>query len=748
MKIKPDHRFFAHTLKDSGPESWELLIPHLVGTAQKARDFAAAFGFGELGYASGLLHDLGKYQVAFQLRLRGDPKFVDHAAHGAIYARRQYQQLGDIIAHGIAGHHAGLADNLFEVEGRLGRHSATLDLIVESAIRDGLKFPGLPGFPRLKGSKDAGFQRAFLVRMLFSCLVDADYLATEEFYVRSEGRSVPPRGAITNVADLAEALDRHLKRYDSPTPGSLNARRADILGHARSRATNPPGVFTLTVPTGGGKTLTSLAFALDHARAHGLERVIVGIPFTSVIEQTAQVYREALAPHRDAILEHHSAFDQSAVDGKEARSKLSLAMENWDQPLIVTTTVRLFESLFSNRPSQCRKLHNLAHSVIVLDEVQTLPLELLRPCVAALKELAANYGCSIVLCTATQPALLANPPVGCRPFANGFEDVVELAPDPPTLFEALRRVRVKSIGTQTDDEVVERLGGVGQALCIVNSRLHAQSLHKAIGHLEGARHLSTLMCAAHRREVLVQIRDDLSKGRPCRVISTSLIEAGVDVDFPLVIRAEAGLDSILQAAGRCNREGRREADASVTLVFQPADNKRPQSMRMAIESAESVFRTFDDVTTLAAVTAYFSQLFDRKGDEVLDAKGILKACQERATSLDFPFKSIAADFQMIDDYNLPVIVEWNRAAKAAVRNLRFLPEGFTPGGVARRLQSYTVGVPPKVRAALISSGAAEVIDRARFDDQFVVLANRDLYRAETGLSWADPTLMAPNGLVV
>jgi CRISPR-associated endonuclease/helicase Cas3 len=738
--------FFAHTLKDRAPETWELLIPHLVGTAELAAGFATTFGCAEMGYAAGLLHDLGKYQEDFQRRLRGDPRSVDHAAHGAVYARRHYRTLGNLLAHGIAGHHAGLADNLFEFDGRLDHKSATLDEVVEAAHRDGLAFPEMPGFPKLKASADAGFQRAFLVRMLFSCLVDADYLATEDFYVRAEGRPTPPRGAAASLADLAEALDRRLARFASPPPGSLNARRAEILDHARSKATSPPGVFTLTVPTGGGKTLTSLAFALDHARANGLERVVVGIPFTSVIEQTAQVYRDALTPHQDAILEHHSAFDQSTLDGKtakEARSKLSLAMETWDQPLIVTTTVRLFESLFSNRPSQCRKLHNLARSVIVLDEVQTLPLELLRPCVAALKELAANYGCSIVLCTATQPALLANPPSGGRPFANGFGDVVELAPDPPALFEALRRVRVESIGEQTDENLVARLAIAPQALSIVNSRLHAQTLYGAIGHLEGARHLSTLMCAAHRRAALAEIREDLAAGRPCRVISTSLIEAGVDVDFPLVLRAEAGLDSILQAAGRCNREGRREADDSVTLVFCPADGKRPQSMRMAIESAESVFRTFDDVTTLAAVNAYFGQLFDRKGDGVLDAKGILKACQERVTSLDFPFKTIAADFQMIDDYNLPVIIAWDDLAKAAIKDLRFLPEGFTPGGVARRLQAYTVGVPPRARAALIASGAAEVIDRARYDDQFVVLANRDIYRADIGLSWADPTLMAP-----
>lgn len=743
-----DRKFFAHSVREQPVEVWEPLIPHLAGTAKLAAGFADAFGCGGLGHAMGLLHDLGKYQEDFQRRIRGDPRSVDHAAHGAVYARRYYPSIGALLAHGIAGHHAGLTDKLFQAEERLDRKSETLDEVIEAAKGDGLVFPATPGLPRLNGTADTGFQCAFLVRMLFSCLVDADYLATEDFYVRAEGRPLPQRGEATSVADLAGALDRHLAGFAARPQNALNLQRAEILSHARAKATAAPGVFTLTVPTGGGKTLTSLAFALEHARANGLERVAVGIPFTSVIEQTAQVYRDALSPHQDAILEHHSAFDQSFVDGKEARSKLSLAMETWDQPLIVTTTVRLFESLFSNRPSQCRKLHNLARSVIVLDEVQTLPLALLRPCVAALKELATNYGCTIVLCTATQPALLARPPAGCRPFANGFEGVVELAPDPPALFEALRRVRVELIGEQTDDDLLGRLVATPQGLCIVNSRLHAQALYGAIAHLDGARHLSTLMCAAHRRDELAKIRADLAAGRPCRVISTSLIEAGVDVDFPLVLRAEAGLDGILQAAGRCNREGWREVDASLTQVFRPVGYKRLQSMRMAIESAESVFRNFSDVTTLDAVGAYFEKLFDRKGDAELDAKRIIKACQDAMTDLDFPFATIAADFQMIDDYNLPVIFEWDEKAKAAVNDLRHLPEGYSPGRIAQRLQAYTVGISPRAREALIASGAAERICPALYGDQFVVLANRDLYRADIGLIWTDPTLIAAEGLVV
>ena len=742
--------YYAHSVKGEGPETWEPLVDHLTATADRAGRFAAAFGYGELGYAAGLLHDLGKYQSQFQARLRGGTDLVDHAAHGACYARQALPPFGGLIAHGIAGHHAGLVDDLLttDPEGRLAKMGRSLDTVLAAARADGLPLPTALVPRPLKPSRNAGFQIAFLIRMMFSCLVDADFLATEDFYIRAEGRDLPPRGARASISDLARALDGHLAAFAEPAPGSLNARRSQILTHARSLATSPPGVFTLTVPTGGGKTLTSLAFALDHALHNQMQRVVVAIPFTSVIEQTAEVYRQALAPYGDAILEHHSAFDQTKIDGKEARDKLSLAMQTWDYPLIVTTSVRLFESLFSNRPSQCRKLHNLANSVIVLDEVQTLPLELLRPCVAALKELAANYGCSIVLCTATQPALLADPTNGGRPFTDGFEKVIELAPDPPALFEVLRRVRVKAIGEQSDADLAARLETAPQALCIVNRRFHAQSLFHAVRHLEGARHLSTLMCPAHRRAVLAEIRQDLAAGRPCRVISTSLIEAGVDVDFPLVLRAEAGLDSILQAAGRCNREGNRDVETSHTLVFRPADGKVLQSMRARIESSEGVFRRFEDVTTLAAVEAYFKQVFDRSRDEGLDAQAILRRCHDQRSTLNFPFKSIANDFQMIDDFNLPVIIAWNEEARAAINDLRHLPEGVSPGGIARRLQAYTVGVPPRARLELIKSEAAEPIAKQRLSDQFVLLTNPDLYRPDIGLTWEDPTFLAAERLVV
>jgi len=441
--------FHAHSVPDRPASAWEPLLDHLAETAAEARISAAKFGCGPLGELAGLLHDLGKYQPAFQARLAGAKEKVPHAAHGAALARLRYGRIGAILAHGIAGHHAGLADRLFEAEGRLADAARVLDAIMAAAAADGLDLPAALAAPALRRTEQPGFQLAFLARMLFSCLVDADYTATGAFYARAEEREPASRGGARTLAELQAALDRRLASFGPAAPGTLNAQRRHILDAVRAHADDPTGVFTLTVPTGGGKTLTSLAFALDHAVRHGLDRVVVAIPYTSVIEQTAAVYREALGdPDGQDVLEHHSAFavttaGKSAEEKWSGADKLRLAMESWDRPLVVATTVRLFESLFANRPAACRRLHNLARSVIVLDEVQTLPLPLLRPCVAALKELAANYGSSIVLCTATQPALLADPASG-HAFRHGFSNATELAPDPPALFESLRRVRIRT----------------------------------------------------------------------------------------------------------------------------------------------------------------------------------------------------------------------------------------------------------------------------------------------------------------
>lgn len=456
--------------------------------------------------------------------------------------------------------------------------------------------------------------------MLFSCLVDADYLDTEAFFDRAGNGRLRRSGELPSLAALRDRLDAKLAGFRVDKP--VNERRAEILQTVRQHATLPPQIFSLTVPTGGGKTLASMAFALDHAIAHGLRRVIYVIPFTSIVEQTAAVFRDAFGDLGDAaVLEHHSAFADDKTTKPEAREKLKLAMENWDAPVVVTTAVQFFESLFADRPSRCRKLHNIAGSVVIFDEAQTLPLPVLRPCVAALDELARNYRTSVVLCTATQPALKA------PDLKGGFASVCELAPDPKRLADQLKRVRIRHIGTAGDELLAQMIAERPQVLCIVNNRRHARVLFEAIADRPGARHLSTLMCAKHRSKVLAEVRQALKEGEPCRLVATSLIEAGVDVDFPTVLRAEAGLDSIAQAAGRCNREGSRPLADSEVLIFASDDQwvPPPELQQFAAAAREILRHHGDDLLAPEAIDGYFRLLYWQKGP-LSSTTGICWAC--------------------------------------------------------------------------------------------------------------------------
>ena len=408
-----------------------------------------------------------------------------------------------MLAFCIAGHHAGLADGV-ALRDRLAETVTEpdpmwLDEIVLPAPRD-LATPTL----KPRNREAAGFCAAFFIRMLFSALVDADYLDTEAYYDGVEERT-SLRGGHPGLPDLSRRLDAHLAALTThASAGTVNRLRHEVLNHVRKQAGKRPRLFTLTVPTGGGKTFTSLAFALDHAICHGKARVIYVIPYVNIIEQTAAVFRRALQRDdtdvADFVVEHHSTFDEDRVGNREAQDKLRSAMENWDAP-IVTTAVQFFESLFANRPSRCRKLHHIANSVIILDEAQTLPPQRLRPCVAVLDELARNWRATVVLCTATQPALRAE-----DGFVGGLERVRELAPEPKRLYQALKRTRIRHLGTMDDGQLAERLRAVPQVLCIVNTRRHARELYQSADTVEGAVHLTTLMCARHRRERLATVR--------------------------------------------------------------------------------------------------------------------------------------------------------------------------------------------------------------------------------------------------
>ncbi|KQZ84767.1 CRISPR-associated protein Cas3 [Mesorhizobium sp. Root157] len=761
--------YYAHSTDNVGRADWQVLSEHLEAVASLAESFGTRADIGRAARLAGLLHDLGKYTPRFQARLAGSRQSVDHSTAGAATllelaktARPDVRLIAQLIAYAIAGHHAGLpdkeGDSLSTLSERLeGFSGANLDPVWKAEITPDLG-DLLPGFPRweTKDKRRAAFQLGFLGRMIFSCLVDADFKDTEKHYRGSlVAREWPRLPAI--LPDLIARFDAHMAgKRDTST--QVNALRAQVLDQVRGRAGDTAGLFTLTVPTGGGKTLASLGFALDHAKAHGLERIIFGIPFSSIIEQTAEIFRDVLGS--GIVLEHHSAIEEEReprraddADSKKAdKDKLKLAMEDWAAPVVVTTNVQFFESLFAARTSRCRKLHNIAGSVIILDEAQTLPRQLLTPAVWALRELADNYGCSIVLCTATQPALderkfPASHPVGL-PLAGR-----ELAPDPTKLASRLERVRLVHAGVMDDAKVVAELGEIPQGLVIVNSRKHALALYRNAQQsgLEGVVHLSTRQYAADRRVILAKVRERLREGAPCRVIATSLVEAGVDVDFPRVWRAEAGLDQIAQAAGRCNREGRRPVKDSLVTIFQAPDNPPPPEIEGLASDMARMAHKHEDLLSPAAIEDFFGEVYWRVGPEGLDRgrtdrEPILDKFSVGGGSVDVAYRTVAENFRMIESGMLPVIVAGDEAAAGSIRKLAI--ENIPTGTIARELQTYVVQVPPKARALLIANGHVKFEQIELRADQFAVLQTRSLYKPDVGLLWEDADYLGlENGIV-
>ncbi|HWK36950.1 CRISPR-associated endonuclease Cas3'' [Sphingomonas sp.] len=771
---------FAHSVDGKSEQDWEPLSHHLSATGTHAARLAEPFGCSTIALAMGLLHDIGKCAPAYQLYIRkprdaGGPKGPDHSTAGAKAAVTVYgKRLGRLMAFGIAGHHAGLMDG---TGGESGNLDARLAKTVDGCDGWGEHVAGLPTPQELTEATaaprpnaiDPAFSASFLVRMAFSCLVDADCQETEAFYAGSRGEAPPARGGVLEPRhhEIVRAHMARHRRDDTP----VNRLRSAVLDHATAKAVLPPGLFTLTVPTGGGKTLTSLSFAMDHALAHDLRRIVYVIPFTSIIEQTAQVFREQVGLG-DAVLEHHSSFDwdrhapasgnDREDEGPSGLAKLRRDAENWDAPIVVTTAVQFFESLFAARTGKARKLHNLAKSVIILDEAQSIPIHLLRPCMAAIDELARNYGATVILCTATQPALRTQDealPRTIKGAAEGLDipEERELAPDPRGLYRQLRRVKIEWLRDPVPDAAIAaRFAEQPQMLCIVNSRAHARDLFDAIRDQPGAVHLTTLMCARHRRSVLARARADLDAGRPVRLVATSLIEAGVDISFPEVWRAATGLSSIAQAAGRCNRSGELGdlgAALGRAVVFEPAavDGRKPipDMILPFYQAAKNVLRGGgEDVLALDAVREYYRWLYWAADYAALDKATlpggvpfpIMPAIRNTARGLGFPFARIATAFRMIDETMDPVIVPWDAEATNAIAAIG---SADLPAGALRRLQrklqQYVVPIPAKARAAMLGTGAAQAIRSDHYGDRFVVLESRSLYDSAVGLRLDDPT---------
>ena len=755
---------YAHSAQDKLSnllpyEHWQTLQSHSVNVGEMAAEFARVFGAQEIACQTGQLHDLGKYSEAFNHRLHGGSS-ADHATAGAkIAVERWGNVIGKLMAFCIAGHHAGLAngssegDNRRTLKQRLALQFGADIPALDNLWQQEIKLPQTLSEPPLKpDAHHPFFSYAFFTRMLYSCLVDADYLDTEAFYSNLENKTVE-RGGYPDLNALQDNFNQFINNFrrriaQAPEQteaekrnAALNRLRSEILDHAIEQAAQPQGLFTLTVPTGGGKTFTSMAFALEHAKRHDMRRVIYVIPFTSIIEQNAAEFRKAFGElGEQAVLEHHSTFDDGKLQNEATKDKLRLASENWDAPIVVTTAVQFFESLFADRSSRCRKLHNIAGSVIILDEAQMLPLNLLLPIMQAIKELAQNYRCSVVMCTATQPAVQAE-----NGFYRGFENVREIAPKPTALFDKLRRTTVQHIGTQTDADLLAKLAEHPQMLVIINNRRHARSLYDQAKHLDGTFHLTTLMCAKHRSQKLDEIRGRLKNNEPCRVIATSLIEVGVDVDFPLVMRAEAGLDSVAQAAGRCNREGKRPSENSFVWIFAPEEQwKAPPELAAQAAVMRLTADSFsDDLLSTQAVAAYFAELYQLKGSE-LDNKKILKMHNDTGKSLDFPFQTIADKFRMIESHMQPLIIPFDVDAENLISSLHHTDH---IGGLLRKLQPYTVQIPEKALAALYKAGRIEPINEKNFGKQFYTLIGLDLYDEVAGLSWEDMEFLKGESLV-
>ncbi|WP_245838325.1 CRISPR-associated helicase Cas3' [Tropicimonas sediminicola] len=734
-----------------------MLKDHLEEVSRLAAAKAAPVGLVQTARLAGLLHDLGKYDPAFDQVLRGLNVRVDHSTAGGaiLHARASGAETvaAQVIGYCILGHHAGLPDRTNAssscMDRRIGRFDTTLDPVWETEID--VDFDHIPA--ELAGKMRSGPHKAFdlsvATRMVFSCLVDADFRDTERFYTKGEGRLVDrdwPR-LRDLLPNLLKAFDRKVSALDNSR--DLNLRRAQILRHVRAQASRAPGLFTLTVPTGGGKTLASMGFALDHAGAHGASRIIYAIPYTSIIDQTAQVFREIFGA--DAILEHHSAIEETEPRALTGKSKLQLAMEDWAAPIVVTTNIQLFESLFSARPSRARKLHNIAGSIIVLDEAQCLPRGLLRPTLRMLETLTFHYGCTVVLCTATQPAF------DSRQMKDGLDlKDRELAPDPPALARRFRRARIVLGGEMDDLALLSDLAQVGQGLVIVNSRAHALALYRRAKDegLEGVIHLTTRQYPAHRQDVLAEIRRRLASEppEPCRVIATSLVEAGVDLSFPRVWRAEAGLDSVVQAAGRCNREDRWALEDSVVTMFFAPDYPMPRSVVPLAAATRMIAEEHGDLLSTEAISDWFEDVYWRLGADRLDAKGLLKSEKlsfsptNPKLGASFAFREISDLYRMIDSPLVPVIIRRAKAAGDEVNRLH-VPD-VSSGAIARKLQRYIVQVPEPCRERLRACGHGDFAAPELRGEQFFVLTDETLYHDDFGLLWEDAEYLSAENVVI
>lgn len=710
--------YYAHSVENMEKSTWQLLKTHLIEVAKMSADFCSVFDAADIGYVSGLYHDLGKYSTEFQLRIRGGCEKVDHSTAGAKEVSKLYPNgFGRLMSYVIAGHHTGLQDFGSPEAGLCKRLKNEAIPDYSNYVTEVEKISTEFTIPKQFSGSSNNFSVSFYTRMIFSSVCDADFLNTESFM---QPYNSTLRGCYAGITELLFKFDKYMSdKFKYVDQSSINSYRKSIYNDCVVKSEHDCGFYSLTVPTGGGKTLSSMAFALNHAAKHDLERIIYVIPYTSIIEQNAGVFRDIFGVNN--VLEHHSNFDSVKLkiskdtdEDNNTALKMKLASENWDAPIVVTTNVQFFESLFARKPSRCRKLHNLAKSVIVLDEAQMIPTEFMKPCIAALTELVVNYGATVVFCTATQPKLTKLLDSKLKP-----EEIVQA---PLDLYKAFKRVTVADLGMLSDDVLFSKLENEKQVLCVVNTRKHAQNLFNKFKDLENCYHLSARMCPVHRTKVLNKIKIRLSNGDPCKVISTQLIEAGVDIDFPVVYKSMAGIDSICQAAGRCNREAKNITGN--VYVFQSSEKYGSGNnwLSRASSLGEIVLSEFEDPIALDAIDLYFGMLYKRGS---LDKYKVVSMLSDK--HYEFLFETASDVFKFIDNSMINIIIPYDDRASCLIDNLK---AGGLSFETLRSLQGYTISIYATEFEELLKLRKIDIL----FDSIYVLSNNDNLYREDIGLS--------------
>ncbi|UHA71861.1 CRISPR-associated helicase Cas3' [Paenibacillus sp. 481] len=734
--------YYAHRTECEDRKKWQELKEHLKEVATNTALFAKVFDASEWGSAIGLLHDLGKYSDKFQRRLKGSSIRVDHSTAGAQAIMKHWgKNYGIIPAYIIAGHHSGLPNY-----GSTLGHSSDLAMRLENdriePYEHGcneIQLPDLPSPPKLRAGIDCGMQFSLYTRMLFSCLIDADSLNTEK-YADSERHGL--RQPSLSIEEMIEKYENHMKPFAIPS-APIDSYRNELLHECIAAAKGETGLYSLSMPTGSGKTLASLGFALYHAKEHGLSRIIYVIPYTSIIEQNASIFRGIFGA--DVVLEHHSNVQRimknDEVEGdreseeqaehiKSLNIKLQLAEENWDASLIVTTNVQFFESLFSSKRSKCRKLHRIANSVVIFDEAQMINGEFFKPSIYAVDELSRNYKVTALFCTATQPEIKQLFPEHVQSKIN----IYEIVKDVPLRSRQFERTRLHQLGRQTINEIAGHMRTQQRALCIVNTRKTAREVYRALSeeysHPEdGLFHLSARMCPQHRLHFLTIIQQRLKDGLPCRVISTQLIEAGVDIDFPVVFRELAGLDSIAQAAGRCNRnDNLPNGQRGNVYVFELEQGLPPGWFSTVGAVARDVMKQYGEQSlSVESIKHYFNELYfyQTTGKDRTDAQDILGQLNCNVKRMQFPFKDVDKSFNLIGHEMQTVLIPYDDDAKRLLDKLR---DANYIRPLLRSLQRYAITLYKDEFDAYKQAGALEEVR-----DGVYKLTNLKSYSDDLGL---------------